>query len=160
MKKVLFVCLGNICRSPAAEGIFRDMVKKDGLGGRIHIDSAGTGGWHAGDAPDSRMIMHAGKRGYDIRDLEARQIVTPEDFKTFDYILTMDNSNLKNVQALDPKAEHHHKVKPLLSFCTVHSGVIEVPDPYYKEEQGFEYVLDLLEDACHELLQHIKKELK
>jgi protein-tyrosine phosphatase len=157
--KVLFVCLGNICRSPAAEGIFRKMVAQEGLQDKIKVDSAGTGGWHAGDAPDSRMIDHAQKRGYDLRDLEARQISAPEDLKNFDYILTMDNSNLKNVLALDPKAEHHSKVKPLLSFCRIHS-LQEVPDPYYKEDEGFEHVLDLLEDACTELLLHIKKDLK
>ena len=158
-KKVLFVCLGNICRSPAAEGVFRKMVRDEGLHEKIHIDSAGTGGWHAGDAPDSRMIAHAMKRGYDIRDLEARQIEAPADLKEFDYILTMDNSNLKNVRALDVKGEHHAKIKPLVSFCKVHS-IQEVPDPYYKEDQGFEHVLDLLEDACSELLLHLKKELK
>jgi protein-tyrosine phosphatase len=158
MKKVLFVCLGNICRSPAAEGIFRDMVKKESLEGKIHVDSAGTGGWHEGDAPDGRMITHAKKRGYDIRDLEARQIQAPEDLKNYDYILTMDNANLKNVRALDLKAEHEHKIMPLVTFCKIHS-VKEVPDPYYKEEEGFEHVLDLLEDACRELLLHIKKEL-
>lgn len=160
MKSVLFVCLGNICRSPAAEGVFRDMVKAEGLSDKIKIDSAGTGGWHAGDAPDSRMIHHAGKRGYDIRDLEARQFLAPEDFQNFDYILTMDNSNLKNVLALDHTRTHHGKVKPLLTFCRIHEGVSEVPDPYYKQEDGFEYVLDLLEDSCRELLEHLKKELK
>lgn len=158
-KRVLFVCLGNICRSPAAEGIFRHMVRQDNLHAEIHIDSAGTGAWHAGDAPDSRMTYHAKKRGYDLSDLEARQIIAPEDLRDFDYILTMDNSNLKNVRALDPKAEYHHKIKPLVSFCRIHS-VAEVPDPYYKEEEGFEHVLDLLEDACGEFLQHLKKELK
>lgn len=157
-KRVLFVCLGNICRSPAAEGVFRHMVRKEGLQDKIHIDSAGTGGWHAGDAPDGRMISHAEKRGYNLRDLEARQIVAPDDLREFDYILTMDNSNLKNVRALDPKGEHHHKIKPLVSYCRIHS-IEEVPDPYYKEEEGFEHVLDLLEDACHELLAHLKKDL-
>lgn len=158
-RRVLFVCLGNICRSPAAEGVFRHMVRKEGLHDQIHIDSAGTGGWHAGDAPDGRMIHHAQKRGYDLKDLEARQISAPQDLRDFDYILTMDNSNLKNVRALDPKSEFHHKIKPLVSFCRIHA-VEEVPDPYYKEEDGFEHVLDLLEDACHELLQHLKKDLK
>src|SRR3954463_8344854 len=131
MKKVLFVCLGNICRSPAAEGIFRDMVKKEGLQGKIHVDSAGTGGWHEGEAPDGRMIHHAQKRGYDLSDLEARQIVAPEDLRDYDYILTMDDSNLKNVLALDIKKQHQGKVRPLVSFCKIHS-VKEVPDPYYR----------------------------
>jgi protein-tyrosine phosphatase len=158
-KSVLFVCLGNICRSPAAEGVFRKMVTDAGLHQQIVIDSAGTGGWHVGDAPDSRMIRHAQERGYDLRDLEARQIAAPEDFKRFDYILTMDDSNLKNVLALDPKGEHHGKVRPLVSFCKIHS-VKEVPDPYYKADEGFEHVLDLIEDACNELLIQIKQELK
>ena len=135
------------------------MVRKENLHDKIHVDSAGTGGWHEGDAPDGRMIHHAKKRGYDLSDLEARQIAAPQDLKEFDYILTMDNSNFKNVRALDPKAEHHHKIKPLVSFCRIHS-VEEVPDPYYKEEDGFEHVLDLLEDACQELLTHLKRELK
>jgi protein-tyrosine phosphatase len=158
-KKVLFVCLGNICRSPAAEGIFRDMVKKAGLAADIHVDSAGTGGWHAGEPPDGRMIEHARRRGYDLSALEARQFRAPADLHEFDYILTMDDSNLKNVLALDPKKQHHHKVKPLLTYCRIHAEVGEVPDPYYKDGDGFEYVLDLLEDACQELLQHVKKEL-
>jgi protein-tyrosine phosphatase len=157
--KVLFVCMGNICRSPAAEGIFKKMVRAEGLQDKIHVDSCGTGGWHAGDAPDTRMIAHAMKRGYDLRELEARQISAPDDLKNFDYILTMDDSNLKHVRALDVKAEHAAKIKPLVSFCRVHQ-IAEVPDPYYKEDQGFEHVLDLLEDACAELLQHLKKELK
>lgn len=157
-KKVLFVCLGNICRSPAAEGIFRDMVKAEGLHDKIHVDSCGTGGWHAGDGPDNRMIAHAHQRGYNLRDLEARQIRAPEDLEEFDYILTMDNSNLKNVLALDVKKQHHGKIRPLVSYCKIHS-VKEVPDPYYREADGFEYVLDLLEDACRELLNEIKKEL-
>lgn len=158
MKKVLFVCLGNICRSPAAEGIFREMVKKRGLERKISVDSCGTGGWHEGDGPDNRMIRHAAERGYDLRDLEARQIRHPEDLRDFDYILTMDNSNLKNVLALDVKKEHHHKVKPLTTFCRTFS-LTEVPDPYYREADGFEHVLDLLEDACAELLTQIEKDL-
>lgn len=155
MTKVLFVCLGNICRSPAAEGVFRHMVRAAGLESKIKIDSAGTGGWHEGDAPDGRMIRHAADRGYDIRDLEARQIRAPEDLKEYDYILTMDESNLRNVRALDVKREYQDKIRPLVSFCKIHE-VKEVPDPYYREADGFEYVLDLIEDACTELLAEIK----
>lgn len=157
-KKVLFICLGNICRSPAAEGVFRDMVRKEGLEDKILVDSCGTGGWHVGEPPDSRMIYHAKKRGYDLSDLEARQLDTPKDFE-FDYLLTMDDSNLKHVLGFDRKKEFGHKIKPLTSFCKIHE-IKEVPDPYYKDENGFEHVLDLLEDACGELLEHIKKELK
>ncbi len=158
-KKVLFVCLGNICRSPAAEGVFRQMVKSAGLENKIHIDSAGTGAWHVGDAPDARMTHHAQKRGYDLKDLEARQIIAPKDLENFDYILTMDHSNYRNVLALDIHKKHHHKIKPLTSFCRVHS-IEEVPDPYYREDDGFEYVLDLIEDACRELLEQIRQEFK
>ncbi len=157
-KNVLFVCLGNICRSPAAEGIFLKMVDKAGLNDHIHVDSAGTGGWHVGDAPDSRMIAHAKKRGYDLTQLEARQF-SEEDFKNFDYILTMDHSNFKNVINLDVKRQFTSKVQRLTSYCKIHE-IQEVPDPYYDREQGFEHVLDLLEDACAELLNKIKGELK
>ena len=157
-KKVLFVCLGNICRSPAAEGIFRDMVRDAGLSTDILVDSCGTGAWHVGDAPDARMTAHAKKRGYDLSVLEARQFSAPEDFATFDYILTMDNSNLRHILALDTQRQFHSKVRPLLTFCRVHQ-VEEVPDPYYREGEGFEYVLELLEDACTELLQQLKREL-
>lgn len=158
-KKVLFVCLGNICRSPAAEGIFKKMVDEAGLTEQIHVDSAGTGGWHVGDSPDERMIHHARERGYDLTSLEARQFSAPEDFLTFDYILTMDNSNLRNVLNQDVKKEHHHKVKPLVTYCRIHA-VEEVPDPYYDREEGFRHVLDLLEDACTELLTSLRKEIK
>jgi protein-tyrosine phosphatase len=157
-RKVLFVCLGNICRSPAAEGIFKKMVSQAGLNEIVHVDSAGTGAWHVGDAPDSRMIHHAQLRGYDLTQLEARQFHA-DDFMKFDYILTMDNSNLKNVLNLDVKQQYRAKVKPLVSYCKIHE-VREVPDPYYDREQGFEHVLDLLEDACGELLIRLQKELK
>ncbi len=156
-KRVLFVCLGNICRSPAAEGIFLKMVKDADLDKHIEVDSAGTGAWHVGDGPDNRMIRHAKERGYDLSQLEARQF-DREDFLNFDYILTMDHANYKNVVSLDVKKEHHHKVKPMTSFCRIHK-IDEVPDPYHKEHEGFEHVLDLLEDACTELLNHIKKEI-
>jgi protein-tyrosine phosphatase len=158
-KSVLFICLGNICRSPAAEGVFRKLVADANLDRVIHVDSAGTGGWHEGEPPDARMISHAKERGYDLSALEARQIRTPEDFYDHDYILTMDESNLRKVQALDIKKEHGHKIRPLVSYCKIHS-VKEVPDPYYREADGFEHVLDLIEDACGELLEAIKKELK
>lgn len=135
------------------------MVKKEGLEDKIHVDSCGTGGWHVGEPPDSRMIHHAKQRGYDLSDLEARQLDTPADLTNFDYLLTMDDSNLKHVLGFDRDKKHHHKIKPLATYCRIHS-IKEVPDPYYKDENGFEHVLDLLEDACTELLNHIKKELK
>lgn len=159
MKKVLFVCLGNICRSPAAEGVFRHKVREAGLAEHIVVDSAGTGGWHEGEPPDGRMTLHAHERGYDLSNLVARQFRSPDDFHNFDHILTMDDSSLKNVLALDRSHEHHHKVRPLASFCRIHKAQ-EVPDPYYRAADGFEHVLDLIEDACDELLLHLKKELK
>lgn len=157
-KSVLFVCLGNICRSPAAEGVFRHMVREAGLEDKIHIDSAGTGDWHVGDPPDARMIHHASKRGYDLRDLEARQFVSPSDFHGFDYILTMDEANFMHLRALDHKKDFHQKVQPLVAFCKIHD-VNEVPDPYYQGEDGFELVLDLIEDACRELLEEMRSSL-
>ncbi len=160
MKRVLFVCLGNICRSPAAEGVFRKMVRHAGLEDQIEIDSCGTGGWHENEPPDNRMIHHAKERGYDLSDLRARQIVAPDDFYKFDYILTMDESNKRQVLNLDTQRAHHAKVRPLLSFCRLHQNVTEVPDPYYKEASGFDYVLDLLEDACAELLNHLRQEIR
>lgn len=156
--KILMVCLGNICRSPAAEGVLRTKLERAGLGDRVTVDSAGTGNWHEGDAPDARMIEHAGRRGYDLSRLEARQIRFPEDFAGFDYILTMDESNLNNVRALDAKGLHHGKIKPLGSFCQIHDGR-EVPDPYRQNADGFEYVLDLIEDACDQLVAHLKADL-
>lgn len=154
--RVLFVCLGNICRSPAAEGVFLEMVSKAGMSEHIHIDSAGTGHWHIGENPDPRTIAHAKKRGYDLSQLVARQFSAPEDFHNFDYILTMDEANLVRIQSLDFKKEHQPKIQPLTTFCKIHA-VKEVPDPYYKGEEGFELVMDLLEDACEGLLNDIIK---
>ena len=157
-KRVLFVCLGNICRSPAAEGIMLEFVKRAKLEHLVEVDSAGTGAWHIGEAPDDRMIRHARQRGYDLSQLVGRQITAPDDFAKFDYILTMDNANLRDVRALDREQVHHHKIQPLVEYCRIHS-IKEVPDPYYKDETGFEHVLDLLEDACTELLNKIQREL-
>ena len=157
-RRVLMVCLGNICRSPAAEGVLRRLLDEAGLTDRVTVDSAGTGGWHEGDGPDNRMIAHARARGYDLSQLEARQIRYPEDYQGYDYILTMDESNLKNVRALDVQALHHGKIRPLTSFCTIHD-VREVPDPYHGGADGFEYVLDLIEDACRALVERLKAEV-
>lgn len=157
--KVLFVCLGNICRSPAAEGIFRRIVQTNGLEGQVTMDSAGTGGWHQGEPPDARMIEHARNRGYDLSTLRARQFHPVHDFSRFDLILTMDESNMNNVLRMTKDEEHRLKVKPMTSYCKIHS-VSEVPDPYYKEEDGFELVLDILEDACTELFESIKEKVQ
>lgn len=156
MKSVLFVCLGNICRSPSGEGIFNHLLKENHLTDQIRSDSAGTSAYHEGEPADGRMREHASQRGYDLQSL-ARQF-TYEDFKQFDYIITMDESNYKNVLKVDPSGEYHHKVFPMVKFCTQHD-VSAVPDPYFGGADGFELVLDIIEDGCHGLLKQIKSEL-
>lgn len=155
MIKVLFVCLGNICRSPTAHGVFRQMVTDAGLSDQICIDSAGTAAWHEGKEPDARSSAHALKRDYDLSDLRARQAVAA-DFSRFDYILAMDKDNLNNLRKIMPEGFEGH-LGLMLDFDDIgkESGGSEVPDPYYDGEQGFEQVLDLLERSCSRLLQHI-----
>jgi len=155
MIRVLFVCLGNICRSPAAEGIFLDLLKKRSLAGHFDIDSAGTSGHHDGQKADSRMIKHALKRGIELqsrsRKLEAR------DFKKFDYILVMDDANYKNSLLLTNDPDEIKKVRKMASFATSFSQE-EVPDPYFGGAQGFEVVLDMLDEGCRNLLETILEE--
>lgn len=151
---VLFVCLGNICRSPTADGIFRHQLDSAGLSHRVDVDSAGTGAWHIGRAPDPRSVAAARTRGYDLSPLRARQ-VTASDFEKFDYILAMDADNLRELQVLAPKDFRGH-LGLFLEFAQVHDEA-EVPDPYYGEGQGFERVLDLVEDAAEGLLRHIRQ---
>jgi len=153
--KVLFVCLGNICRSPTAEGVFRHYVEQAGLSEQITIDSAGTADWHIGKTPDPRTIKAAAQRGYDLSVLRARQAVA-DDFYKFDLILAMDDSNLENLQAIQPadgKAE--------LALYLPRFGLKqrEVPDPYYGGEDGFELVLDMLEQASEKLLAEVREQL-
>ncbi|NNF42322.1 MAG: low molecular weight phosphotyrosine protein phosphatase [Phycisphaerales bacterium] len=143
---ILFVCMGNICRSPLAENIFRHMVEERGLDGRFRIDSAGTGGWHAGAAPDPRVRMVAGRRGIPVTG-SARQ-VRVEDFEAFDHILCADDDNLEDLLAMGaPPA----KTGLLLEYCR-DSPEREVPDPYYGGDDGFETVFKLVEGACDALL--------
>jgi protein-tyrosine phosphatase len=149
MTRVLFVCLGNICRSPAAEGVLKKMVRDRNLEHRIFVDSAGTGDWHVGDLPDGRMRAAALERGYDLNS-RARQI-TPDDLARFDWIITMDDSNFLNVRSLDPEGLAHDKIRKMVSFCRMHE-VAEVPDPYHGAAEGFDLVMDILEDACAEFL--------
>ena len=148
---ILFVCLGNICRSPAAEAVFLHQIKKQGLEENFNVDSAGTGGWHVGKDADSRMRQTASKRGINIRS-RARQIQL-SDFTNFDIILTMDNSNLNDVKKLSLELNSNNiaDIKPLLSY-SINKNLIEVPDPYYGGQNGFEEVLDLLEDSIAGLL--------
>ncbi len=151
---VLFVCMGNICRSPTADGVFRHMVATQGLQDRVTVDSAGTHSYHTGSPPDERSVAHAAKRGYDLSDLRARQIVSG-DFDKFDLILVMDYDNLALVKSICPCGQES-KVRRLTEFClTIDSPV--VPDPYYGGADGFNQVLDLVEDACNGLLQHVRK---
>lgn len=152
--RVLFVCLGNICRSPTAEGVFKRSVKEAGLDAAIESDSAGTGDYHIGEPPDPRACTAAARRGYDLSRLRARQI-SRKDFEAFDYVLAMDEQNLRDLKRLCPK-EHAHKVRLFTDFCS--SGACAVPDPYGGGPQGFEHVLDLVEDAAQGLLRHIRSE--
>ncbi len=145
--------MGNICRSPTAEGVFRHVVERDGLSANIHIDSAGTHAYHIGDPPDARSQAAAAKRGYDLSAQRARQVAA-EDFAEFDYVLAMDAHNRELLLQRCP-APHRGKVRLFLEFAEG-AAVREVPDPYYGGAQGFEAVLDLVEDAADGLLRHIK----
>jgi len=156
---VLFVCLGNICRSPTAHGVFQSMVNAQGLTDKIYIDSAGTGDWHLGRAPDRRAQQQALERGYDLSDLRAR-LATAEDFYRFDYILAMDRDNFNNLKAIQPH-NTDCQLSLFLEFCQnpSYSEYQEVPDPYYGGDSGFSFVLDLVEDASAGLLEQVKGRL-
>lgn len=154
MTKVLFVCMGNICRSPTAEGVFRHLVEQQGLAGKIIIDSAGTHDYHIGDAPDARSQAAAARRGYDLSRLRARQ-VERDDFRKFDYVLAMDEANLELLRQQCPEASRG-KLRLFLAFADK-VELREVPDPYYGGAQGFEQVLDLVEHAARGLLRDVVK---
>jgi low molecular weight protein-tyrosine phosphatase len=151
---VLFVCTGNICRSPTAEGVFRHCVEKAGLATRITSDSAGTHDYHVGEPPDPRTQAAARRRGYELGELRARR-VRREDFEKFDYVLAMDEANLRQLERLCPR-EHAHKLKLFLEFGD--RSPREVPDPYYGAAEGFERVLDLVETAAQGLLRHLRND--
>ena len=148
--RILFVCMGNICRSPTAEGILRAKLDAAGLAEAVALDSAGTGDWHVGKPPDSRAIQAAAGRGYDISGLRARQ-VTADDFQRFDLILAMDQDNLAWLEQLRPD----QGAVPELFLARQGLAVDEVPDPYYGGAAGFERVLDLLESACDCLVAEV-----
>lgn len=154
--RVLFVCMGNLCRSPMAEGVFREQVRRAGLEERIGIDSAGTHDYHVGDPPDARAQLAAGRRGYDLAGQRGRQ-VSRADFSEFDYLLAMDEANLRVLRRLCP-SEHAHKLKLFMEFSAA-GAPREVPDPYYGGDQGFEDVLDMVEEASQGLLDHLLRQI-
>lgn len=151
MIRVLFVCLGNICRSPTAHGTFEMMLKRQCLTNKVLVDSAGTAAWHIGKAPDARSIAAAKQRGIELSHLRARQ-VTKEDFHQFDYILAMDRQNLASLQSICPE-NFSGRLTSLMSFTSTET--LDVPDPYYGGSEGFEKVLDLVTEACDSLLADI-----
>jgi len=156
MKAVLFVCTGNICRSPTAEGVFRKLLEANGLAGSVDVDSAGTGNWHVGESPDDRACESALRRGIDIADQRARQ-VRIEDFNRFDLILAMDQGHYQELQRLCPDSQRH-RLRLFLDFAPAF-GIREVPDPYYGGPDGFEIVLDMIEAACVGLLAEIRADI-
>jgi len=155
--KILFVCLGNICRSPTAEIVFREIVAREAPGLRIEIDSAGTAAYHVGSPPDSRTRQAALRRGYDMSALRAR-VIEPQDYARFDLILAMDRQNVDVLRRGAPTAAHD-RIRLFLEFAP-DTGETEVPDPYYGGANGFEEVLDLVEAAARGLLEHVRTEAR
>lgn len=158
--RILFVCLGNICRSPSAEGVVRAQIEQQGLESMIQVDSAGTAAWHIGKSPDPRAVDSASARGYSMAALKARQ-VSEDDFDQFDYILAMDSDNLSALESIKPQHFGGH-LGMLLDFLPEQSPLnsyAEVPDPYYGGGKGFELVLDLIESAGTTLLQQVQQRL-
>jgi protein-tyrosine phosphatase len=153
--RILFVCLGNICRSPMAEGVFRRVAEEEGLIDRFEIDSAGLGDWHIGQAPDHRAQKAARSRGVDISDQSARQVVD-QDFDRFDLLLVMDRSNYAELKARAPH-EARAKIRPFLDFAP-HVGTRDVPDPFFGGAEGFDRALDLIEAAARGLLASLAGE--
>ncbi len=156
MVKVLFVCMGNICRSPTAHGVFQKLVEEEGLAHLVEIDSAGTHAYHVGEPPDRRSQAAASNRGYDLSSLRARQ-VRSGDFEYYDYLLAMDADNLAILEHHCPD-EHRHKLRLFLEFAS-DAPEREVPDPYYGGSRGFEHVLDLIEAASKGLIEEIRGRL-
>ena len=154
MKRVLFVCLGNICRSPTAEGVFRHLLEQEAPKLQIEVDSAGTAGYHVGDPPDSRSQRAALRRGIDLSGLRARK-VTPDDFARFDLILAMDHDNLRELKAMMPERSRA-RVRLFLEYAP-DLGRLEVPDPYYGDAGGFEAVLDLTAAASRGLIAALEE---
>jgi len=153
--RILFVCLGNICRSPTAEVVFRAVASREAPDIVLEVDSAGTAGYHAGEQPDRRTRQAAARRGYDLSALRAR-VVEPRDFEYFDLILAMDRENLRALQRRAPE-QARERLRLFLEFAP-DAGISEVPDPYYGGPNGFEDVLDLIEAASRGLIEHLRRQ--
>lgn len=159
MYKVLFVCTGNICRSPTAEGVFRNKVEHAGLGDVVSVDSAGIEGWHAGEPPDARTVETAMENGVDISSLRARKFVR-DDFKDFDLIVGLDSTHLRALEKMRPEGspEHDRAVLDLMMRYAPQFGTDDVPDPFYGGKEGFQNVFDMIESASESLLNHIREQ--
>ena len=157
MVKVVFVCLGNICRSPTAEGVLRKLVEDEGLTNQIYVESAGTSSHHQGEPPHPVSTETAAKRGYVLDSYS--QPFTYDFFKKFDWIITMDQSNYKNVLSQAKSPEDEKKIIAFSHLC-IENSITHVPDPYYEGDNGFEVVLDIVEDGCRGLMERIKDQLK
>lgn len=157
--KLLFICLGNICRSPAAEGIMRQMLEERALSTDILVDSAGIGSWHVGEQPDRRMQKHAARRGYALSALRARQFRS-DDFRKFDYIIVMDEENYHDVMERGGVYADARKVLRMKDYFIRYKGQQSVPDPYYGGAEGFERALNLIEDGCEGLLKDLVNKIK
>ncbi|MBX3041445.1 MAG: low molecular weight phosphotyrosine protein phosphatase [Bdellovibrionaceae bacterium] len=155
MKRVLFVCLGNICRSPTGEAVLKRMIQENNLSHLLACESAGTAGYHIGERPDHRTRAHGEKRGYRFDSL-AQQFDPKKDFEAFDLIVCMDRSNLQNVLRLDLTGKYRDKVKLLMEFA-IDASNLEVPDPYYEGAEAFETVIDLCENACRGLIHSLAR---
>lgn len=154
MTRILFVCMGNICRSPTAEGVARNIIINSGMNCEVQVDSAGTHGYHIGEPPDPRTCEAALRRGIDLSSLRARKVV-PQDFEHFDLLLAMDRDNLELLKR-GARPEHHAKLGLFMSYAS-RFDTDEVPDPYYGGEQGFELVLDMAEDAARGLIEALQR---
>jgi protein-tyrosine phosphatase len=157
--RILFICLGNICRSPAAEGIMRQMLEERTLYNDIIVDSAGIGSWHVGEMPDPRMRKHAALRCYDLSPLRARQF-RADDFQKFDYIIVMDEENYHDVMERGGVYADARKVLRMKDYFIRYKGQQSVPDPYYGGAEGFERALNLIEDGCEGLLKDLVNKIK
>lgn len=153
--KILFVCLGNICRSPAAQGVTQAIIDRRGLQDKFLLDSCGFYGGHAGDLPDKRMRVHASRRGYDLT--HRSRVIKESDFEDFDLIIGMDDRNISNLMDKAPTVESQKKILRMSDFAIAFPYADSVPDPYYEGAEGFELVLDLLENACEALVDECVK---